>query len=207
MTRGRFADPSESLNVGDLDALYEEIFDNYLFETGGECTVDRNINLINLSVHNSQRLILNGFRAKRTENISTMSVLCGTTVAAPTPSLIRYGIYQRRADGINYDIVASTPHDATLFVAASTPYPKAFSASWKKFRGEDYCTAILIVSAAAMPSFYGIQNSTITALINQGIQTPIRAGIIGSQADLPATFAASSVTATNPLIFPQVILT
>lgn len=194
------------LHANDLDALYENLFDAYLFESGGESVFNRDINTGNSGTHPSQRLILNGFRCKRTETISQMVVKSGTTAAGATPTLVRYGVYLRRPDLTNYDLVASTPNDTTLFAASNTAYPKAFSAPFTKIRGEEYLVGILIVTAAATPTFLAVLSAGNASQANDGIRLPVRAGIIGAQADLPATFTIATITPTTPVVGPQTFL-
>lgn len=192
------------LHGNDLDALYEALFDAFLLDTGGEFLYSRDIQRSNTSAHSTQRLICSGFRCKRTEVITQVATKSGTTAAGATPTLVRFGLYLRRPDTVNYDLVASTPNDTTLFAAANTQYTKSFSTPYTKLRGEEYIAAWLVVSAAAMPTFIGTYASTV--VLADGIRQPQRSGVIGAQLDLPTTFNVSAITGTSPSVSIDSIL-
>jgi hypothetical protein len=185
------SEPNAVLHQSDIDDVVELLFDEYLLDAGGELVFPRSICGANSPAAVSQGLRLAGFRCKKTAPVTTISVITGTTAAAATPSLIRYGLYEHNGAG-TYTLVASTVHDATLLVAANTAYPKAVSTAYTKKRGFDYMVAVLIVSGAALPTFNG--PPLITNVLSQSaINQPPRYGNIAGQADLPATFLASSI--------------
>jgi len=198
---------SDILHGADLDLLYEDIFEHsHLYDGGGESVYDRNAILANGSATTNQRMNLVGFKCKRTETITKATLATGTTAAGATPTVIKYGLYLRRPDQLNYDLVAQTAHDAALLVAANTNYSKAFTAPYNKIRGEEYLFGLLIVSGAAFPTLLGPNNITLTPSANNMLVPPIRAGVIGSLTDLPATFLSSAVIFSSPMQSFQVLL-
>jgi hypothetical protein len=144
----------------------------------------------------SQGLTFSGFTARVTQNISQIRVVTTGTAAAATPTLCRLGVYQRDTPTVGtYTLVASTVNDTTLFAAANTTYTRSFSAPFLKLAGVDYLVAYLIVTGVAMPSFCAptATNAPTAYLTDVMLVQPFASGRIAGQADLPASFLASSV--------------
>ena len=191
-------DDIEILHGSSLDIIFDEIFAEYFFKDGGESLFPRNSPQVATNIMINQSLRLNGFRCKRTEVVTKMTVVCSTGAAA-TPTLIRYGVYQRGSDR-NYTLIASTPNDApaTMLSVANTPYPKNFSQPFTKVRGEEYLTGVLVVTPAALPTLYG--HSVVNAqnnIITFGTPDPVRLASLSGQSDLPATLTAAALNSTN----------
>jgi len=149
----------------------------------------------------SQSLRLTFFTARTSETVTQVRQWTGTTAAGATPSLCRLGLYSVAANG-DIALVASTPNDTTLFAAANTAYTKSFSASYALATGLRYALGILVVSAAAMPSFY----SAAAALSATELATaPRLAAAVAAQADLPASVVAASL-GLSALAFYSVVL-
>jgi hypothetical protein len=150
----------------------------------------------------SQQLRMTYFRARKSETITQFRVITGGTAAAATPTLCRMGLYSvDETSGVN-TLVASTPNDTTLFAATNTRYTKATSASYAKQAGVLYGFGILIVSAAAMPTFEGIISSINTA--EAGLPDRV-GGFLAAQADLPATFNLSGLTDSAQVFYAAVL--
>lgn len=145
----------------------------------------------------SQSLRFAGFTARASQSISRVRVTTGSTAAAATPTLCRFGVYSRDSANL-YTLVASTVNDIALFAAANTTYTSTFSAPFLKMAGTDYLVATLIVSGVALPTFIG-PTGTVTAAYATDFTLlyPQLAGFIAAQADLPATFAGSSVSSSS----------
>jgi len=129
------------------------------------------------------------FTARKTETISAVRVVTGTTAAAATPTLCRVGIYSVDGAG-NLSLVASTVNDTALFNAASTVFTKSLAATWNKIAGQRYAIGVLVVTAATAPTIMinGLGNG-----VEMG-KSPRLCGVISGLADLPAASVAGTVT-------------
>ena len=136
----------------------------------------------------SQVMRLTFFTAQATESIASIAYMTGTTAAAATPSLIRYGLYTVASSG-DIALVASTVHDAALLVAQGTVYPKALSSPYTVTAGVRYASGILVVTAATAPTMLG--KGTIHS--NMAALAPRMASGITGQADLPASVTNANI--------------
>lgn len=164
----------------------------------GESVFDRAAHTTGVAA-TSQDLRLMGFRARTTQSIGQVRVVTGSTAAAATPTLCRFGVYQRNKTTNLHTLIASTANDIALFAAASTTYSKPFSTAFLKTAGEDYMVGILIVSGAAMPTFIS-PSAGVNAAYNTDFLNvfPKNTGLVAAQADLPATIAGASIVAAAP---------
>lgn len=174
------------VTAGDPDAL-----------TAGEETLNPQAATASAGL-TSQRLCLTYFTARRSESVTKVRIVSGSTAAAGV-TLIRVGLYLVNADG-SLTLVASTPNDATLLTATFTEYTKSLSASYAKVAGQRYAIGVL-VQATTMPTVAGTQPIT-TARLGRGTR---RFGQVAAQADLPASIAvASLVNFDGRLIWTEV---
>jgi hypothetical protein len=141
----------------------------------------------------SGSLRLTYFTARKSETTTGIRVTSGTTAAGATPTLIRVGLFSIDSSG-NGTLVAVTPNDTTLFATASTPYTKSWSTPYAKVAGQRYAWGILIVTAAATPTFPGY--SIAAALDVESGLSPRGSGRLLSLTDIPSSFTAGSVTTT-----------
>ncbi len=139
----------------------------------------------------SQQLRLVYVVARKTE-IKTKVRTTTIGAAGATPSLVRFGVWSINAAG-DGTLIASTANDTALFAGAGTAYEKTFSAPYTTQAGLTYAWGWLIVSAAAMPTFPGVNPTPAPELLI----APRLTGLIAGQADLPASFANASVTASS----------
>lgn len=160
--------------------------------TAGEMAFSRDLAISNQAGGTSGTFQLAYFTASRSETINTVTVWTGTTLAAATPTLIRFGIYSIAANGAG-TLVASTANDTTLLAAAHSEYSKALSAPFAKTVGLRYAAAVLVVSGAAVPTYMGQLYSGTTTSYAFLARSPRKTGRILSQTDLPASFADASV--------------
>lgn len=171
----------------------------------GESVYDR-ISYITNSAATSGDLLLAGFTARASQNISQVRVWTTGTAAAATPTLVRIGVYQRNSATNLLTLVASTPSDLTLLAATNTTYTKAFSALLDKVAGVDYMVGLLVVSAAAMPTLAAPASGWSTAYLTDSLRLfPQVTGKVAAQADLPATIAGATIT-TTPQTFHALLL-
>lgn len=141
----------------------------------------------------SQVLNLHYFTAPRTETLATMTTYTGSTAAAATPSLCRYGIYSIAANGAG-TLVASTPNDTAIWAATNTAYPKAFSVPFAFQAAQRYAAAVLCVSAAAIPVLVTPVFAALSLVDVVVGAAPRIAAFLGSQADLPSSFTNASLS-------------
>jgi hypothetical protein len=166
--------------------------------TGVEETMSRLHVLTSNSAIISGRLNLTYFRAKSARQVTTAIFPLGTTVAGATPTISRIGLYSIDASG-NGTLVASTTNDTALFSTGATTKAggtKSLSATYTFVSGQLYAAGPLVVSAAAMPSFYGHAALPPTAL-----DAPRKVGHISGQTDLPASFVVASLATSTAVAY------
>jgi len=165
----------------------------------GESTMPRFvINTANIAMA-TQRLLLTYFVARKTETISQITIDTGGTAAAATPTLCRIGIYSIDSSTFAGTLVASIANDTTLFAGASATYLRSLSASWAKVAGQTYAFGILVVSAAATPTFKGNASIAVGGGSGGTRIKPYLAGTLAAQTDLPGSFTDASVAAAGSL--------
>ncbi len=127
-----------------------------------------------------------------------LSIVTGGAAGA-TPTLCRMGVYTIDAAGAGA-LVAAIANDTTLFATASTKYARAFDAggglptSYAYRAGQRYAHGVLILSAAAFPTFKGVDLATQSGLF---ALAPRLFGQLTGQTDLPASFVAASLAAST----------
>lgn len=164
----------------------------------GEESIPRLVVIASTGALVSQQLHLTYFTAKKTETEASVKVRTGATAAAATPTLCRMGLYSVAANG-DIALIASTPNDTTLFAAANTAYTKAYSVAAQRVAGTRYARGILVVSAAAMPTFFS--SAISTPFGNELATAPRLAAQVTGQADLPASVAAGSLVNGSMAIY------
>ena len=145
-------------------------------------------NVSNMSL-TSGRLFSSHFTAGKAMTVASMTVAVAGTAAAATPTLVRMGLYEVSAAG-NMTLVASTANDTTLMASTNAFSTKALSASYALKKGQRYAAAVLVVSAAAVPTLVSQNVSNVVALINS---LPQLLGSYSGQTDLPSTVTQANV--------------
>lgn len=166
------------------------------FLTSGEATMPRT-GISSGQAVASGTLNLTYFTARKTETITQVRVPSGGTAAGATPTLCRVGIYSEAGNG-DLTLVASIASDTALWAATSTEYLRSFTASLSKVAGQRYALGLIVVSAAALPTFYQptSPNSAIHGTIMA--RAPRLAGLVAGQTDLPSSVVAASITNGSP---------
>lgn len=162
--------------------------------TTGFCVINRTMAVASIAMV-SGRIHLDYFTAPETASRTSMLKVGGATPAAPTPTMIKFGVYSVAANG-DLTLIASTPNDTSLFTVAFQTVTKAFSVACPFTRGNRYATAILVISAATMPSLWGgsgLSGGEVT-------QAPRFHGAVTGQTDLPATITSASVSVGAPAL-------
>lgn len=186
------------LHPDDISAI--DYYSPYLRDDGGESIWSRETPYVSTSVTVSQALRCNGFRCKRTGLVSDLVIFSGGTAAGATPSLVKIGAYHKLEDG-SYNLIGASANTVSLFAITNNTYVVPFVVPWYKFRGDDYLIAVLIVTAAALPTLQGpfttSANTTGTFLLPE----PTKVGSILGQTDLPVNIAKGSLVSTSPGTF------
>lgn len=169
--------------------------------SAGEENLDRMMLSSTNNALTNQVLRLSYFTARRTESISQVYMITGGTAAGATPTYAAIGVYQEDPVTGNLTLVASTASDTTLFAATSTKYTKALQAAFTKRAGIRYAVGVLVVSAAAFPTFLSvtIQNQPEAAVY------PRRTASIGGQATLPASIANASLLNSGMFLYAVLV--
>lgn len=173
-----------------------------LIATGGETTMDALLATSAGITMVSQRLQLTYFTALKTETISQIAVNTGGTAAAATPTVCVLSVFTVDASD-NLSQVAVTTNDTTLFAAANTRYTKAFTASFTKQAGQRYAVGSLVVTAAAAPTLCGA-----STMVGSGLSLntlPRRQGRVASQATMPTSETAGSVTVDGNSVYAELL--
>lgn len=149
----------------------------------------------------SQRVLLGYFTARKSETVTQVRVICGSTAAGATPTTVLIGVYTVAGNG-DLTRVAVTTNDTAVFAATNTPYTKSFTASFSKVAGTRYAVGILVVTAAAVPTTVGIFGGGGNAA-EVGLD-PRLAGAVTGQSTMPASIANASITTTSNV--PYIVL-
>ena len=145
----------------------------------------------------SGNMRLSFFTALKNETITSVRAVTGTTAAAATPTLCRFGVYQVDEATGDLTLIASTPNDTTLFSSTTTAYTKDLSEPFVKYKGIRYAVAVLVVSAVATPTFQG--NNSVPSV--ESFVSPIMCATRSGQADLPATVAAADLNSVSSNLY------
>lgn len=140
----------------------------------------------------SQSMRIAYFTARKSEAITSVRIFAGGQAAGATPSLVRVGIWTSNADGDLLSLVGSTANDTTLLATINTAYTKALEATFNKVAGQRYAMGLLVVSAQTMPQILAQAGNLNIA---ESALRPRLSAVLNSQADLPATVAAASLSA------------
>lgn len=146
----------------------------------------------------SGQLLLSYFTATNTETINTLAVVVAGTAAAATPTLIRFGVYSVAANG-DLTLLNSTVSDTTLLATTFTRYQKALSSGFSKVAGTRYALGVLIVTGAALPTFFASTSSGQASGVADtflGLE-PRMSATLNSQTDLPSSAASGTLSNTR----------
>lgn len=143
----------------------------------------------------NQSLRLSYFTSTKSFTSTQVKFVSGATAAAATPTLVRLALYSIAANG-DATLVASTVSDTALFATINTSYTRSWSVPVALVAGQRYAVAGLCVTGAAAPSLAGqlFFNGSGAGGTEAGQVAPRLSGFVAGQADLPASFAAGSIT-------------
>lgn len=162
--------------------------------TSGEETIARDMATSTTVGITSGDVRLTFFTARKSETTAQVRVLTGGTGAAATPTVCRLGLYLVDGSG-DGTLVASTSNDTALFSASATAYTKSWSTPYAKIGGRRYALGIIVVTAAATPTFVGL--GPAGSVSSENAMAPRIAGLVSGQADLPASFTEAALGAAT----------
>jgi hypothetical protein len=145
----------------------------------------------------SGSLRMSYFTARKSETVNSV-IGYNSGAAAATPTLCRMGLYTVNSDG-SLTLSASCANDPTLFATASTRYVRPLSAPFATVAGQRYATAVLVVTASAMPTFVGA--GTPFGAWNSA---PTIAASFAGQTDLPSSVAVASLGGSGAMPYMEV---
>lgn len=161
--------------------------------TSGEATMRRRDISSNAVATSTGSLRLTYFTARKTETITSLRLVSGSTAAAATPTLVRAGVYSVATNG-DLTLVASIANDTTIFAAVLTGYTRALTASLAKVAGQRYAVGLLVVTGVAAPTVLG----NLYMASSEAGQAPRLCAAFHGQTDLPASITnAQALDATT----------
>jgi hypothetical protein len=171
--------------------------------TGAEATMRRiDVGSVTLALGASGSVRLTYFSAVRSGSHTQLRMVTGTTAAAATPTLCRMGLYSVAANG-NLTLLAATANDPTLFAAANTAYTRATTAPFAVVAGQRYAIGVLVVTAAALPTFLGaaVSGSYAATLL---AEDPRVTAAYSGQTDLPASITWDVLSTMATVFYAEV---
>lgn len=170
--------------------------------TAGQATMLRHeVSTTSALLGTSGWLRLSYFTATKTEQTTKVRIYTGGTAAGATPTLCRLALYDVDPVTGNLTLLAATANDTTLFAATVSAYQRNFTAPAQLVAGRRYAVGVIVVSAAALPSFAGS-----VAISGDAYAIPPRmTGLLSGQTDLPATIAAGLVGQSASFLFAAVL--
>lgn len=140
----------------------------------------------------SGSLRLTYLAAQLSQTITRLRTISGTTAAGATPTLAKMGLYLEEQNG-NLTLLGATPNTTGLWASATTEYETAMTASVTVSAGIRYALATLIVTAAAVPNYYGTANMPAV----EASKSPRKSASFAGQTDLPASIASASLAVSG----------
>jgi hypothetical protein len=165
----------------------------------GQETIARKESVSNFTMA-SGTLRLTFFTAKKTEVSTQGRMTTGTTAAAATPTLCRWGYWDVAANG-DLTLAAAIANDTTLFAAANLAYPKSWITPWTPVAGRRYAHGLLIVSAAALPSFPAL----VLASATTSNTAPKLSAQLTGQTDLPSSIPVGSLSGSAAMLYAETL--
>jgi len=184
-------------------AIYGTVGDRYdslaASSGNGEENCDRMLLTSTNNVLVSGTICFSYFTCRKAEDVTGIYMYTGGTAAGATPTYAAMGVYSEALNG-DLTLVASTTNDTTLFAATSTKYSKTYT-SFRKNAGTRYALAVLVVSAAAMPTFLSVmmQNQPEAAVYSR------RTASLGGQSTLSGLVANASLLNSGKFMYAVLI--
>lgn len=167
----------------------------------------------NLGAITNQRVHFTFFQAESDLLVDTFNVPVGGTVAAATPTGTRLGLYSVPASWSgSMDCVAASADTPALFTGGSTFSMRtaafatdavggqAMPTEYQLVEGDWYAHAIWLETAAAVPTFYAMQN--VPNIVGM-MEAPLMAGVRNGQTDLPLGVVLSSLSSSTGALWAK----
>ncbi len=172
--------------------------------TAGQNTLPRYLCSSSVSMGGSQSLRLTYFTASASGSYTQLKTATSTTAAGATPTLCKMGLYSVDGSGAGA-LIASTASDTTLWSATNTVYTRATQASYNVTAGQRYALAVLVVTAAAVPSVVGASMAGAAAANTLMSEGPRLSGSLAAQSDLPASFTDASLSGVASVYYAELV--
>lgn len=156
---------------------------------------------LTLVAQTSGLMFLSYFRAPKSFTATKLSATSGSTPAAATPTLCRFGLYKEEANK-DLTLIGSTVNNTALFATANTRYEQALSAPVDLIIHQRYAVGVLIISAVAMPNLLSSLFTGGASIINN--LEPKAVGSRSGLADLPASM--TGVLSANGSVWHEVLV-
>lgn len=169
---------------------------------GGAQTVPREQIVVNNITLTPSTMFWTFFTAPRSFTATRMKLITGGTAAGATPTLCRAGVYEVAPVG-DLALVASIPNDTTLFAATNTEYLRNLSAPYSVVAGKRLAIGMIVVTAAAAPTFNGVIHPQASGPLNKVV--PQIATFLGGQADLPANTTIGAQNGAGQRIYSELL--
>lgn len=184
-----------SFRFGPGTSLASAIQSNSELVDAGEYVIPRAFCSTASATTVSGGLRLSFFVAKRSESISQIRFSSGNIAAGATPSLCKLAVYSVDSSN-NLTLLGVTANDTALFVSSSTDYTKTLLTSFNKIAGQRYALGVLVITAAATPTFIG----SLANIATSNAEPPWTCALLSGQSDIPTSILAGSLTSTGTLV-------
>lgn len=170
----------------------------------GEETIPRQIaNANNVAIGSSGDVRLTYWRARKTESITQVAAVSGSTAAGATPTLAKMGFYSVAANG-DLTLEAACASDTALFAATGTRYARNLTSTFNKVAGNVYAFGVIVVSGATIPTLQGLSSGMQLTSAERAAKPRSSARRAG-QTDLPSSILDSALSDSNLIYYAEAI--
>jgi hypothetical protein len=142
------------------------------------------------------------FTAQKTETVTQIRVVGGSTAAGATPTLVKFGLFSAAADGA-LTLLAATASDTSVFSVANTRYTRSLTGSVSKVAGQRYAVGVLVVTAAAAPTV--ACTPAATGMSGEFTEAPYLGATATGLSDMPASVAVGSLSGSGNVPYAAVL--
>jgi lysophospholipase L1-like esterase len=161
--------------------------------TSGESNYSRVITMRHDNIATiSGYLLLNYFEAEKTEAITKIRSIAGSTPSDGTATVQQVGVFSV-ADNGDLTLIASIAHDATRWTTAYTDYLDDLDVTFDKVAGVTYAIGFLAVSTGALCNLVGPSTPSLGILADALRRDPPIIGLVAGLSALPSTVVAGAI--------------
>lgn len=168
---------------------------------GGCTNQPREVGVTGTLVTVSGNLMLSYFRPPRAFTAANIAFYSTATAAGATPTLVKFGLFSVAANG-DLTLIGVTASDTAIFSAANTRYSRALLTPVALTAGVTYASAMLLTTAAALPTL--LSPNALSPTASALSQTPRLSGSIAGQTDISASYASASVANNGSRHFAEI---